>query len=111
MGLRRTEQLWHGEQFAQHARPAVAEGVVGDEAVLLADGGGVRGVVLGGAGQDRQVGVAQHFAVGVAGGGVVGAGEADQAGDFGRTFLGDASGRARSARRALRSSLVERSGR
>ncbi|GAA3050226.1 hypothetical protein GCM10020000_33760 [Streptomyces olivoverticillatus] len=55
----------------------------GDEAVLLADGGGVGRVLLGRAAQDREVGVAQHLAVAVAGGGLVGDGEADEAGGLG----------------------------
>lgn len=99
--------------MTQDRGPPGAEVLVGDEAVLLADGRRVFGVVRGASGEYGQVGVAQDGAVAVAVIGVVADGEAYEAGDLGRTVGADAvaSGRARSASWALRSSFSLRSGR
>ncbi len=81
--VRGTEQAGQIEELPQDRRPALPEGVVRDEAVLLPDPGRVRRVLLGPARQDRQIGVAQHLAVAVALGGGVRDGEPDQPGDLG----------------------------
>ncbi|GAA3301984.1 hypothetical protein GCM10020295_46550 [Streptomyces cinereospinus] len=91
------EQAGQGEQFAQHGGPARAEGVGGDEAVLLADGGRVGGVHRRRRAEDRQVGVAQHLAVAVVVGRGVARGEPDQAGDL----AGPRGGQAGLAERAF----------
>lgn len=88
--VRGAEEAGQAEQLAQYGGPAGAEGVLGDEAVLGADGGRVRRVRLGRAREHRQVGVAERLAVGVAGGWVVGDGEPHQAGDLGGAHRADA---------------------
>src|ERR1700754_4965649 len=71
-GVRRVEEVGLGQEVPEDRGPALAEGGLGDVGVLAAYGGDVHCVSAVGRRQDREIGVREGAAGGVAVGGAMG---------------------------------------